>query len=639
MENNSTIGKIYKIYRQHYKKILFFSKILLAIILFIILLYLLERYLLYNIIYSLLLFISHIFHLEKYNIFSIKFESIFLLIYFHILLIRLIVLSIVFIQGGLFKKLLVSEQFNTFIITIHDLIHQTINSLALNKLNEFKYFMNQLDILKKSIENIKIKKSDWKINNYDFENDLNNSCVLYYIYKANNSSENLENLFEALKTLYNNIEKFPALPIYKKIFFPNYEDSLLLMEQYMMNSFITHSVQKININKDFDIYLISPKIENKIGNKILSIFCNQNALCCEFYSISKDNIDYYLHKLNCTIIIWNYKGFGLRKGYTTFSSIDKDVNILSNYIKNNFNKYKIIIHGCSIGGYSSIKLTQKLLNELNDVILISDRTFGDIKSIVHSLNFHEILDIIYAIIFPKWYFKYSNIDNYININHDKKLILFDASDEIIKYNPASLVFNITKRYYNDIIKPKLNIYNKYFSLIMNSPKLKENLKQLAIDCNEENFDNNGRIFIQHLSYFINTIEEFFMFFIIFGFPFNRNKEINPKLDKFKNEYTKIPIIFKQFLDKNKDFIEKEIIDIILAFNFLYIKINLNTEISDEDILNLKYEKNNINIEQNHIKELKKYFGYVHRITCGHNGKLKEYDYTIIKEFLKNNNFI
>ena len=639
MENNSTIGKIYKIYRQHYKKILFFSKILLAIILFIILLYLLERYLLYNIIYSLLLFISHIFHLEKYNIFSIKFESIFLLIYFHILLIRLIVLSIVFIQGGLFKKILVSEQFNSFIITIHDLIHQTINSLALNKLNEFKYFMNQLDILKKSIENIKIKKSDWKINNYDFENDLNNSCVLYYIYKANNSSENLENLFEALKTLYNNIEKFPALPIYKKIFFPNYEDSLLLMEQYMMNSFITHSVQKININKDFDIYLISPKIENKIGNKILSIFCNQNALCCEFYSISKDNIDYYLHKLNCTIIIWNYKGFGLRKGYTTFSSIDKDVNILSNYIKNNFNKYKIIIHGCSIGGYSSIKLTQKLLNELNDVILISDRTFGDIKSIVHSLNFHEILDIIYAIIFPKWYFKYSNIDNYININHDKKLILFDASDEIIKYNPASLVFNITKRYYNDIIKPKLNIYNKYFSLIMNSPKLKENLKQLAIDCNEENFDNNGRIFIQHLSYFINTIEEFFMFFIIFGFPFNRTKEINPKLDKFKNEYTKIPIIFKQFLDKNKDFIEKEIIDIILAFNFLYTKINLNTEISDEDILKLKYEKNNINIEQNHIKELKKYFGYVHRITCGHNGKLKEYDYTIIKEFLKNNNFI
>ena len=639
MENNSTIGKIYKIYRQHYKKILFFSKILLAIILFIILLYLLERYLLYNIIYSLLLFISHIFHLEKYNIFSIKFESIFLLIYFHILLIRLIVLSIVFIQGGLFKKLLVSEQFNTFIITIHDLIHQTINSLALNKLNEFKYFMNQLDILKKSIENIKIKKSDWKINNYDFENDLNNSFVLYYIYKTNNSSENLENLIEALKTLYNNIEKFPALPIYKKIFFSNYEDSLLLMEQYMMNSFITHSVRKININKDFDIYLISPKIENKIGNKILSIFCNQNALCCEFYAISKDNIDYYLYKLNCTIIIWNYKGFGLRKGYTTFSSIDKDVNILSNYIKNNFNKYKIIIHGCSIGGYSSIKLTQKLLNELNDVILISDRTFGDIKSIVHSLNFHEILDIIYAIIFPKWYFKYSNIDNYININHDKKLILFDASDEIIKYNPASLVFNITKRYYNDIIKPKLNIYNKYFSLIMNSPKLKENLKQLAIDCNEENFDNNGRIFIQHLSYFINTIEEFFMFFIIFGFPFNRNKEINPKLDKFKNEYTKIPIIFKQFLDKNKDFIEKEIIDIILAFNFLYTKINLNTEISDEDILKLKYEKNNINIEQNHIKELKKYFGYVHRITCGHNGKLKEYDYTIIKEFLKNNNFI
>ena len=78
--------------------------------------------------------------------------------------------------------------------------------------------------------------------------------------------------------------------------------------------------------------------------------------------------------MNCTIILWNYTGFGLRKGLTTFGNTDKDVEKLSKYIKNNFKKYKIIIHGCSIGGYSSIKLAQKLIS-FNDIVLISQHIF------------------------------------------------------------------------------------------------------------------------------------------------------------------------------------------------------------------------------------------------------------------------
>jgi hypothetical protein len=41
--------------------------------------------------------------------------------------------------------------------------------------------------------------------------------------------------------------------------------------------------------------------------------------------------------------LWNYKGFGTRKGFPSFASIDKDVEDLKNYIIKNFYDYKIII--------------------------------------------------------------------------------------------------------------------------------------------------------------------------------------------------------------------------------------------------------------------------------------------------------
>ena len=38
---------------------------------------------------------------------------------------------------------------------------------------------------------------------------------------------------------------------------------------------------------------------------------------------------------------------------------------------------------------------------------------------------------------------------------------------------------------------------------------------------------------------------------------------------------------------------------------------------------------------NHVIELKKYFGNVYRIHCGHNGKLEKKDFDSIKEIIKN----
>ena len=624
---------------KYFGKINFWLIIILKLIIILLLFYIFEKYIVYNAIYYLLALIYKVFNLNQYYFIPLKFESILIFIYLHILLARIVILSIVFIQGGIFKKLLVHDQYSSFITTICQYAEYAIENLKKNNIIDFDYFMNKFNILKKSFENNKLKKINLDFPELNFENELNDLLDKYNNYKIKNTEENKKNLNESLKIFSNIIDKKPKFSILEQFLKFHYNESLMLIEDYMINSFDTHFGQKINISKGFDIYVLTPKYESS-NKKTLAIYCNQNAICCEFYSISKDNIYYYLHELNCTIILWNYKGFGLRKGFTTFGSVDKDVNIFANYIKNNYNDYKIIINGCSIGGYSSIKLTQKLLKYNDNVVLICDRTFSDIKDIVRSLSFHKILIVIYNIIFHKFYFKYRNIDNYIALPYDKKIILFDEKDEIIQYNPSSLVFNITKKYFDDVIKPKLIKYNKYYSIIKNADKLSEKINLLSLESNNENFDDNGKFFIQHLNNNINSLETFFMFFIIFGFPFNYYKEISPILDKLKSDYTKIPLIFKKFIEKNKNEIDKEISEVILSYNFLYIKLNLICDLSDDDIYNLKFEDKNIfSINENQILELKKYFGCVHRILCGHNGKLKQSDFNFIKEFLKLNKYI
>ena len=624
---------------KYFRIIIFWSKIILKLIIILSIFYFFEKYILYNAIYYILALIYKVFGINKYYFIPLKLESILIYIYLHILLARIIILSIVFIQGGLFKKILVHDQYYSFITTICQYAELAIDCMKKNNIIDFDYYMNKFNILKKSFENNKLKKINLDYPELNFQTELNDLLDKYNKYRTKNIEENKKNLNESLKIFSNIIDKIPKFSLLNQYIKFHYTESLMLIEDYMINSFDTHFGQKINISKNFDIYLLRPKYESQ-NKKTLAIYCNQNAICCEFYSVSKDNIYYYLNELNCTIILWNYKGFGLRKGFTTFGNVDKDVNILANYIKNNYNDYKIIINGCSIGGYSSIKLTQKLLKYNENVVLICDRTFSDIKDIVESLSFHQILIVIYNIIFHKFYFNYRNIDNYIALPYDKKIILFDEKDEIIKYNPSSLVFNITKKYYEDVIKPKLTKYYKYYSTIKNANKLSEKINLLSLESNSPNFDYNGKFFLHHLNDNINSLETFFMFFIIFGFPFNYYKEINPVLDKLKSDYTKIPIIFKKFIEKNKNEIDKEISEVILAFNFIYVKLNLICELSDDDIYNLKYEDRNIfSINENQILELKKYFGCVHRILCGHNGKLKPYDFNCIKEFLKFNNYI
>ena len=204
------------------------------------------------------------------------------------------------------------------------------------------------------------------------------------------------------------------------------------------------------------------------------------------------------------------------------------------------------------------------------------------------------------------------------------------------YNPASLIYNLNKKYYNDIIIPKINKYEEYKTLINDVQSLANELKELS----GKNLETNGLTFIQHLNKDIDSIEEFFMFFIIFGYPFNKYKEIFCDVNRF-NSYLQIPIIIRNFTNNYKDLFSNNLLNLIQILNFLFVKFNLKTEINDNDLIKMNYDENKdlFKFNDSFINEIHKYFGYVHRITCGHNGKLRSNDLKAIKEFLAFNKII
>ena len=139
---------------KYFGKINFWLKIVLSLIIILLLFYFFEKYIVYYAIYYLLDLIYKVFNLNQYYFIPLKFESILIFIYLHILLARIAILSIVFIQGGILKKLLVHDQYSSFITTICQYAEYAIENLKKNNIIDFDYFMNKFNILQKKFKRI-----------------------------------------------------------------------------------------------------------------------------------------------------------------------------------------------------------------------------------------------------------------------------------------------------------------------------------------------------------------------------------------------------------------------------------------------------------------------------------------------------
>ena len=631
-----------------------FLGVLLLILMCLYLIYLLERYILYFSIYFIVKLLAKTFLspeeiLQNINLFIL---AIIITIFIHIKLFQIIIISFTFIEGGIFSRFYFYDDF------VKVIVQQIESSKELNSClyfsiqkNMVNYYNNILLFQKAYNNQKKTENKTFEIKQYEFGEILNNIVYLFEKFKEKNYEDVdiKNNLMNKLKTYQNAIIPYTEFNFIDKIIKFYYYKSQSFLKELFLISFPNRVCNTISISKDFDAYMVYPErngIDSKNSNiKTLVIFCGQNAFTIEMFSVNKSNIQFFLDIKESTILLWNYKGYGVRKGFPSFSSIDKDVEELKNYIIKNYSDYKIIIHGISIGGYSAIKLA-KILNEYNDkfksnVCLIADRTYSDIDLIVETFSdkYGSVLKNVYNFLFPEFFYHSDNIENYIDVPLENKFIFFSEDDKIIVYNKSSLVYNLTLKYYENIILPKISKF-KQFDKLHNMTKkefddIKSNIKRIKKSINNENF----------ITLFKNmnktNKDEFLMFFLIFGYPFNISKEVFYEKKLFAKNYIDIPIIFRDIYEQNKINFNTSLFDFFSDLNFLFIKSNLSIPFTDKEIIGFKFnnDKKEFVLQDNVNESLLKYFGFAHRIYCEHNGTWNNNDKLYLQKYLELKGFI
>ena len=635
--------------------ILTWFAVFLLILIFIYLIYLIERYILFLSIYRLMKFLINIFFSSEQisqntNVF---FLAIILSIYLHVKFIQIIIMSFIFLTGGIFSRLFFYDDFIKLIeqqiTSIKELKSCLYFSVSRNMLINYKNIL----LFQKAYNNRKKEENKtFEIKKYEFGEILNSIILLFEKFKEKNyeNDDIKNNLIDKLKAYLIALMPYKDFNLIDIFFKFEYNKSKSFLKELFINSFQNRVCNNIIISNDFNAYIVYPEkngsdLKNLNIIKTLVIFCGQNAFTAEMIAINKSNIQFFLDIKETTIILWNYKGYGARKGFPSFSNIDKDVEELKNYIIKNFSGYKIIIHGISIGGYPAIKLA-KSLNEYNDkfksnVCLIADRTYSDIDLIVESFSdkFGNLLKNIYNFLFPKFLYYSDNIQNYIDVPFENKFIFYSEDDNIIVYNKSSLVYNLTLKYYEEIILPKISKFKEFTKFNNMTQKdfndIKMNMKRIKNSVNNENF----------LTLFKNMNKpdknQFLMFFLIFGYPFNIGKEIFYEKTLFAKNYINIPIIFKNIYEENKINFNTNLFDFFSDLNFLFIKSNLSIPFNDKEIKSFKYnnDKKEFILQDNVNESLLKYFGFVHRIFCEHNESWNNNDKLYLQKFLELKGFI
>ena len=261
------------------------------------------------------------------------------------------------------------------------------------------------------------------------------------------------------------------------------------------------------------------------------------------------------------------------------------------------------------------------------------------------------LKYLYNFLFPKFIFHSSNVQDYISIKGNTKIIFYDRLDNIINYN-ASLFMGIKNQYYKDIlyekiikIFPPINPIKNCFNIskiLINSEETLNNIINELLNFSPNNLINRNQLFnytfFEEIKDNYINIDDFILDVLILGYPLNDNREIN-----YENEnnifslYEKFPLYFKELNSNiNSSNIKYFFRQILLCF----IKLNLNTDISDDNIYSFEFNENNQFSVIPKIKEsIFNYFGRVHRIYCGHNGVITQKDEEYLTQCLQIQNII
>ena len=473
-----------------------------------------------KIISFLVLFLVFFFQLEFLLFFIIKaignniYLAISLFIIFHIILIKFIVQSVLYVlqcpliqsicfysfSCNQFRHLFeVSKKFVSLyknllkknrIIEKKDL--SLINDIS-NIMNGYLFFFktikkdgelsesqknvyNKLNVWMNNFESYKKHKDTLSKNKEENKNEKQNliSFIRILAIDANEIIKILNEFFcdnyEVLsfKTFYNCFIKndFWSKEQLSKIFHYRFNNTnyFFLTSDNQLIEYTIISYEKLNeIFKSKNTFFSTDnkeKEDQEVNSKNLLIYCNPNGMIYQLFTPDKF---LYILEGGCDILLWNYRGYGSSTGYPTFQNAKSDVLELYDFAKKNFGYKKYGVYGYSIGGCSATFLANK--RKLD--VLICDRNFTNISEIAKNIPYIGRI-LYYLANFLNFKYDY-NINDFINTKnkHICKIVLCDPNDDIIP-NCSSLKSGISKY-----------IIKKY--CFENKLKEKENILDIFLD--------------------------------------------------------------------------------------------------------------------------------------------------------------
>ena len=210
-------------------------------------------------------------------------------------------------------------------------------------------------------------------------------------------------------------------------------------------------------------FIFSPQVRSSRSSHFV-LLASPNACVAECSYRNDSLVRFYTH-LGYYVVTYNYRGTGASTGDVTPWNTVSDAETIAHFVSRKYRISPQIIHGTSIGGF--------VVSQFSDEtpILVFDRTFSDMNSLVHCYV-HPFLAFLVRVC-RRW--PMSNISSF-NL-HRNSLIIFDPQDEIVSF-PVSLIVGITWKY----SKPDPDI-DRIESIFVNGLKVAH---ELIAEMNKEN---------------------------------------------------------------------------------------------------------------------------------------------------------
>ena len=382
------------------------------------------------------------------------------------------------------------------------------------------------------------------------------------------------------------------------------------------------------------------KIINKKRN--LVILSNPNSMIYEFFFPERY---FFYYEGGCDVLFWNYRGYGLSEGHSTFTNNRRDILEIFDEIKKMDKWEKYGVYGYSIGGISATHLAKN-----RDIdLLISDRNFSNLSRIAESYPCGRILKFLCKIFLLD---KVKNEQNYLFTKKSNccKVILCDPNDEVVENN-GSVKSCISKYIIKNCIVNNKN--ENILDILFEKKELNKFIEALLniMDFLDKNCLSKDNPFIQSLNNFFDCF--------IYG---------SEDLISFRNKsYKRLKIMninnfFNNFFiwgtKKYEDITnEKETSYFNTDNNIFYLKKSIailnDLKSLENDLLTLEQSNNiifNIETLKNGIIQIKNKIpdiiisddiskGTLIRLNCGHNTIFSGKEQNIVVEILEKHNFL